>query len=859
LPQTADLIKRMGANCPSAVPSLLRGCIDAYKIATAHSHSGISNAAKEAIQALADLSEREASRVRNILQQGAILVDLQLKLAICQDQLSALCLLLQHLSNPDETAAHRGDLLLKTHLERNPYLLILTLDFLKEEILSLECTGKDFGRTCLLLCCWTWLIMHCDISTVKTLSGHLSAFQKLGDKIEGSTLSNNVKHFEKVLSLFLCASLLTQARLLTSSVEQNQTVLEQCNAWVKKCFESRTRSVEYGTLVVRFACSLEHHDIEAFSRLLQAKLRSDSSLTEQNLDLPFKLERGLLKGWESLKDIVSVETLLEDRLSLPLTVDAAALIHFIEFANSETKPLHFFIEKSKMHLSNMLKKTDEKPTQTNGQRMAELITKAVAFFADQRGMNMPIVSPLQLECRAANVDLEKMKYQQTSDNLDWTAFYQVLYWFAFMDVGANSLFDFDPRVLPLKEMLSFSRRISCLTQSLLPIYLEYYIDKHCPDVLVNLERWELVKDPRFFRPSRHKEFNRLATQRQLSKTLKAALLSNAKEKYVSVAERSFIIARGILGDADLCTVVVSAFLSTPNSPPPFCTYSMLCRDPLVLLKAPMQTWRYSGLRRVGLSVILTLMEANSAIVPKNNNSSDELVAACNLLLVRGLIVATSGSEDSSLSKAPQSCSMTTNFVRRIIANNPGLVGQLVKQSPGLSECAQDWLVEFVPETMDDSSCLINVFTEGGSVETRLMAAAAIIRIAIAHGHRDEATAERLVYSALSQLISSFFLVVGPVGVPVNVMIGDGFQDFTQTSRRATFRILKSLVNVRGRQRPRLRNECGMALHKLAGLCKDPNSLKCGAGPLASRRKALLREIFDAVSKASNAMGSGVDL
>lgn len=134
---------------------------------------------------------------------------------------------------------------------------------------------------------------------------------------------------------------------------------------------------------------------------------------------------------------------------------------------------------------------------------------------------------------------------------------------------------------------------------------------------------------------------------------------------------------------------------------------------------------------------------------------------------------------------------------------------------------------------------------------------------MAHGHRDEAASESLVYTSLSQLVVSFFLVIGPVGVPVNVLCDGSGLDVTQSSRRTTFRMLRCLLNVRGRQRSRLRNECGMALHKLAGLCKGESILgesKLGvAGAVVSRRKNLLREMFEAISKAANTMGSSIDL
>lgn len=264
-----------------------------------------------------------------------------------------------------------------------------------------------------------------------------------------------------------------------------------------------------------------------------------------------------------------------------------------------------------------------------------------------------------------------------------------------------------------------------------------------------------------------------------------------------------------------------------------------------------------------LAVLVCLLETNTAIIhgtcPSEGVAYD-LVAARNLLLLRCVLVAVSGSEDGDPLQSPFVCSMTTTVIRLMVAKNRGLVAMLIKQNPALPECALDWLVEFVPESMDDSQALVSVLSERGSLTTRLMGAAAILRIAIAHGHRDEAAAEPLVYAALSQLVSSFFLVVGPVGVPVNVLLGEGpDQDVTLTSRRATFRMLRSLVNVRGRLRTRLRNECGMALHKLAGLCKGENIVSGVAGAVVSRRKNLLRDVFEAVTKAANAMGSSIDL
>ena len=256
-----------------------------------------------------------------------------------------------------------------------------------------------------------------------------------------------------------------------------------------------------------------------------------------------------------------------------------------------------------------------------------------------------------------------------------------------------------------------------------------------------------------------------------------------------------------------------------------------------------------------LTVLCSLLETNAVLTfstSRLEESAVELIAARNALLVRCLFVAMSGADSAVPSFY---CSMTTSILRTLIAGNRGLVAVIVKQ--GLPDVALDWLVEYIPETMGDSQELAQLLSDRSSLTPaeRLVAADAVLRIAITHGQSNEVDAEAMVYSALSQLINSFFLVVGPIGVPVNVLIGDGSGlDVTQMSRKAAFRILKSLLKVRGR-RARMRNECGMALQKLASLCKGESAVSGVAGAVAGRRKALLKEIFDAVTKAGSAIGS----
>jgi hypothetical protein len=216
---------------------------------------------------------------------------------------------------------------------------------------------------------------------------------------------------------------------------------------------------------------------------------------------------------------------------------------------------------------------------------------------------------------------------------------------------------------------------------------------------------------------------------------------------------------------------------------------------------------------------------------------------------------TSGKECLS----PFNCSMTIAMIRSMVAKRHGLLALLVKQGQNDTLIA-DFMVDHVPESLQDAESLRMLLSERSSLTAaeKLVTADASLRIAIAHGHRDECAAKTLAYAALTRLVSSFLLVLGPVGVPVNALGEEDGTDVTQICRMATFRMLSAMQNVRG-SREGLRNECSVALQKLAGMCKGESILSGVAGPVVSLRKKLLKDIWEVVIKAANAMGANVTL
>lgn len=169
-------------------------------------------------------------------------------------------------------------------------------------------------------------------------------------------------------------------------------------------------------------------------------------------------------------------------------------------------------------------------------------------------------------------------------------------------------------------------------------------------------------------------------------------------------------------------------------------------------------------------------------------------------------------------------------------------------------------VDFVPESLQDADSLTMLLSERSSLTAaeKLETASAALRIAIAHEGRNESAAKTLTYAALTRLVSSFFLVIGPVGVPVNALDAEDGTDVTQVCRNATFRMLSALQNVRG-SRGGILDECGLALQKLANLCKGESIMAGVPGAVAGLRKKVLKDIYDAVTKAANSMGTGIKL
>ena len=80
-------------------------------------------------------------------------------------------------------------------------------------------------------------------------------------------------------------------------------------------------------------------------------------------------------------------------------------------------------------------------------------------------------------------------------------------------------------------------------------------------------------------------------------------------------------------------------------------------------------------------------------------------------------------------------------------------------------------MEFIPGTIDYSNpfeCVVGAWL----ISTSLNATMSVLCFAIAHGHSQKDMTEQLLYAASAQLVASFSLILGLVGVPVNVLLGE---------------------------------------------------------------------------------------
>uniref|UniRef100_A0A7S4M5P6 Uncharacterized protein n=1 Tax=Odontella aurita TaxID=265563 RepID=A0A7S4M5P6_9STRA len=519
---------------------------------------------------------------------------------------------------------------------------------------------------------------------------------------------------------------------------------------------------------------------------------------------------------------------------------------------------------------------------------------------DGNASQIPLFLPLQIEKVAKGVswklsDLQASFQVRGSECIDYKDnpircqfVLQLLYVLKFAHQVPDSPFAVDPLSLPVGSALLFCRTLlhaDAVSErqkeaiSVITSTLEDLFARLCPEVLSMTPDGSLLS----FDDALSGLSSTLQANKVLPTTVAAAIRGCLKggdnaDPAGRVAERLFLKSRADFPSAEVDAQVCAALLSSQHSPLRIRSYSSLCRDPLVLLRCNVGSWRCCGLRRILLSVLRRLLDANDFIAREEVPSESvalELLAARDALVTRCLLVADScsycfdGDTENGCSDgtpAASRCPMTVSLVRYIVSKRRGLVAVLVKQ--GLSNAAVDLLAELVPESLGDAPALSILLSERNTLTAaeRLSVADASLRIVIAHGISAAAKGskicnsnqdvKKLAFAALSTCVSSFFLVLGPVGVPVDAVCEEDGRDLTSQCRNSTFRMIEAMQKI-GCHRTELKNEAKIALAKMASFCKSEGAMGGVGGAAAVKRKALLKELWDLTMRSIATLGGGV--
>jgi len=556
------------------------------------------------------------------------------------------------------------------------------------------------------------------------------------------------------------------------------------------------------------------------------------------------MQIGLNRFFDLMQPVLGGE---EGEVNIFLPYKISTQLRVLRSCSESTNGYLLVVEETKKLLDCLLEMDNEGEALSliDNVESVQFVIEATRFLAQAKSSEVPLVLPAHLDMTWSEIaSTWTLSDTETTDGRRCIYLFRFLYAFTFLNTAPKSPFAFDPRSSPIKESLSMIKMLSSKsTRDYLLSELQILIQKHCPE----LDFKQFEQELEFQVAPPFDTMNRKSLLGALSKSIQGNFgLDNAKICENNATEQLFLQAKSRVCDADVYCTIINAFLSSPHNPPPNYSYYVLCRDPIVCFKFPLCVWKCQSLRRIALSVLETLLRSNEAITLKesiNNDSAFELLMARDAIVARCLLAALHGGDSTNLVV----CSMTSTFIRWLIRCRCGLVALLVKQ--GLQDRDLDWLVENVPETMNDSRCMLQIFSERNYLTSaeRLVAADAIIRIAIVHGQSNETESSQLILIAVSQLVDSFYLILGPIGLfPVDALFNaDSDTPITQILQKAALRILKSLTRVRGTKTHNIRSEYSMVIQKFINLCKG----ELQSGAVTGRRKQLLKELYDAATKA----------
>jgi hypothetical protein len=882
-----------------------------YRLATAHqslqdqrreNHHTVAMICKGAVRKLATLSKRDRDRVfAKLCGEGVLMMDLQLELCMQQDSLITASFLIIHMSainhitepgNAEssnqvatltrlerrERSRHsflelKDDLspsknivrTLKDHLLLDDKLSSRALEYLANQLKTTANAKSPWGLVSLLLRAYAWLLYRisdkdlvasehfldfCDSFESVTVSISSIAIRippkpEKGSCIEGKFL------IEEAYGGMVVALLLTF--LMTFSMSEGDDVRldnQQKVATIRGKVEESIRFVLETSFFSRMTEDFASHARFALwdanfvsleyifcKGLFPHGNRSIISSIEGNecLSLAKKLSNAVL--WVSSNDLLlDVNT---NHLPGP-----SVLITRILQQETEAKKCEESLIALKLVLAT---RSPDINDFVEDPACASLFMLASRTLYRNEGNTPPIVSIKQIDTNSALVQIPAGGSLQVEQVC---LLAKIMYCFLVKENSPASPFNFDPRLLPLKEVYAILEKFGdkSLPKALFCNKLRRLIDKNCPEVKIRsrscLSGNNTIHSRRY--------------QSIFLQMLRRALSKPAVDPAGVCVEMAHSFAKSCLSDAELAITAMSGFMSLPASPAVFFTYPMLYRDPLTTMKCPISIWSRPGLRVVILNILAQVLEANDFYVEQTASNEDSLyeyLESRNLILIRcftRLFAGQRDGEDVSLTNPS-----VAGVLRTLISRNKGISASLVRI--GLYANELDWLIEVAPEMIQDVSILSELLSEKSSLSPseKLVASDSIIRIIVLHGYQDDTSIVAAIQIAFSHILNGFFLVVGQPAIPLSFVDSKGTNvDFVKTSRNASFRILKILQRVR-LYRTDIRNECIFFLQKFIGLCKGESLIGTLPSASTNRQKGLLKELLDAAFKAAESIGFAI--
>lgn len=860
IPQCAHIIKRLAANHPNTTHSLVRGCIHAFKIVSmssdleVHTKRSIMETCTASLRSIALLSNRECLHIVSELQVAEVMPGLMLNLLVNDSPDMVLSMVFADLvqstvrkTKNTTNVLSQSPLFFRQHIRRKRSICGISRNEKHNswivESLKTDAEFRDQIENVLFQMIQTiqqnWIPgKACMILQVLGLYIH-----QLGSLIKADFLLTSFSELMGILNLRNPEPRGTSA-IPCSDPDDNslQVVFTTCFVICYTTIFLKPNCTEQFCEAIRNTLFIRSQKSKEFMASVE-----DMILNSSNNDL-YRSSLGILTGKNYVLDptkhiqslIVKTVDAMKKNLTRPMgdIIDTFDVPTLLRASQGGCDHDFCIIVKALLRDANRCNLFYEQ------HGIEELLFQAVALLTKSDSQMIPAVLPLTIEmnCRYVVNCAEELKddYQSRWRQL----VLQLIYAFHFLEVNPKSPFSIHPIIFPVKWIVQ-----KAYAEGTGPCeVLHALINKSCPYVRVQISDCCLVSSTTSKVESR-------AILKELTQAIHDILVGN--RKFSQSVEALFLNCRGIMPYISVDTAVAKAMLSSNEEFCEFMTYHNLVCDPLILLKCNLKVWKHDSLRRIILVVLQRALLTNEALVLNSDISDsiaaeyfisrDTLIVHCFLALLSGAVMS---NEEERIS-----CQLILSMLSVILARRRGLISSIVKQ--GLPDTLIDWIVQYTDVSNESIYLFKMMESKSPNVVERLRIADFALSVAI-FGSQDVSISTRLAYQAVSVLVYNFFFIIGPVGVPANIVHDDEGHDITQMCQNTMFRMLNTLTLLHG-DRSDVKKETSHLLSRLVSMCKSETATAGLSGIRLQKRKLLLKKVYQSIAQINSCFGGGIQL